>query len=302
MITLEKEPFLYLAKRWCVVCDPLKLKSQIFASFSSVLVFAPKVRHFSCQVAEPVRRTSVALIRLLCTALLVLFLAASPGTSGEWSAPKGGWNTPALKWEVVAPVLSRSSSVEFGALLDVIGKAEAGAAGYDAVVLSAKVKPPAKPTRMTLAQIQTWVQASPKQNHAIGRYQFIPSTFNRLVRKLGLNTSSRFSKQVQDRMAIELIFEAGFKRYKSGKDSADIYLDNLAKIWAGLPLKNGKSHYQGYAGNKATVSRQFVASGLVQKTAAPSRKSRPKAAANGWSQAGGSWTAKPVVNSVQAAE
>jgi hypothetical protein len=31
-------------------------------------------------------------------------------------------------------------------------------------------------------------------------------------------------------------------------------MNNMAKIWAGLPTSNGKSHYDGYAGNKAMVT------------------------------------------------
>ncbi len=31
-------------------------------------------------------------------------------------------------------------------------------------------------------------------------------------------------------------------------------MNNLAEIWAGLPTTNGKSHYDGYAGNRATMS------------------------------------------------
>jgi hypothetical protein len=29
---------------------------------------------------------------------------------------------------------------------------------------------------------------------------------------------------------------------------------NLARIWAGLPTSSGRSFYDGYAGNKATMS------------------------------------------------
>jgi hypothetical protein len=31
-------------------------------------------------------------------------------------------------------------------------------------------------------------------------------------------------------------------------------MNNLAKIWAGLPNSTGKSHYHGYAGNQATMT------------------------------------------------
>jgi hypothetical protein len=32
------------------------------------------------------------------------------------------------------------------------------------------------------------------------------------------------------------------------------YMNNLAQIWAGLPTSSGKSHYHGFAGNRATMT------------------------------------------------
>lgn len=32
------------------------------------------------------------------------------------------------------------------------------------------------------------------------------------------------------------------------------FMNNLAKIWAGLPTSSGKSYYHGLAGNKAVLS------------------------------------------------
>ncbi|MEL6312237.1 MAG: hypothetical protein AAFQ17_07745 [Pseudomonadota bacterium] len=65
----------------------------------------------------------------------------------------------------------------------------------------------------------------------------------------------RFSKAVQDRMASVLLAEAGYARFLSGRLSRDDFMDNLAGIWAGFPMRNGKSRYHGLAGNRATISR-----------------------------------------------
>lgn len=137
---------------------------------------------------------------------------------------------------------------------DLIALAEAGQAGYDAVQHGARIKPPTAPTQMTIAQIYAWIDATPGQPHAIGRYQFIPDTLRRLVAKTGISPSERFSPVVQDRLANALLAEAGLNAALRGDISRRTFMANLSKIWAGLPLPNGKSHYHGYAGNKATIT------------------------------------------------
>ncbi|WP_136441173.1 hypothetical protein [Pacificoceanicola onchidii] len=139
-------------------------------------------------------------------------------------------------------------------LRHLIAQAEAGAKGYDAVVWAAKIKPPKRPTAMTVQEIYTWIKATPGQHHAIGRYQFIPATLRRLVKKLGVDPSERFSPQLQDRLADQLLAEAGLSGMMAGRISRRDFMNNIAKIWAGLPNSTGKSHYAGYAGNKATMS------------------------------------------------
>ncbi|MFK7836732.1 MAG: hypothetical protein AB8B60_10965 [Sulfitobacter sp.] len=135
-----------------------------------------------------------------------------------------------------------------------IEEAESRRDGYDAVQHGARIKPSRRPTHMTLAQIYAWIEATPGQPHAIGRYQFIPATLRRVVRKTGIPLSQRFSPAVQDRLADVLLAEAGLKRFRAGKLSRTGFMNNLAKIWAGLPNSSGKSHYHGYAGNKASMS------------------------------------------------
>ena len=65
---------------------------------------------------------------------------------------------------------------------------------------------------------------------------------------LGVPTPARFTPQVQDALADLLLIEAGFQQFQRGEMPRAEFMHNLAKIWAGLPLPNGKSYYQGYAG------------------------------------------------------
>lgn len=142
-------------------------------------------------------------------------------------------------------------------LKSLIALAEAGSKQYDAVHVSAKSKPPKRPTEMTLGEIDVWTRATPGQPHAIGRYQFIPSTLRSLTKRAGLTKNTRFSAQTQDRLADLLLIDAGINAFHKGQLSRAKFMDNLALIWAGLPKQNGKSAYHNYAGNRATITRAF---------------------------------------------
>jgi len=107
---------------------------------------------------------------------------------------------------------------------------------------------------MTLDEIFAWIKATPGQPHAIGRYQFIPTTLRRVVMRTGIKMSAQFTPAVQDQLADVLLAEAGLHKFRRGDLGRKAFMNNLAKIWAGLPNSTGKSHYDGYAGNKAAVS------------------------------------------------
>lgn len=139
-------------------------------------------------------------------------------------------------------------------LLNLIASAEAGKADYDAVQYGATRKPPKKPTNMTIAEINAWIDATPGQPHAIGRYQFIPATLRRLVKHQGVKAQARFSPALQDQLAHQLIEEAGYSAFLAAEMPRKRFMLNLAKIWAGLPTSSGKSYYEGYAGNSASLS------------------------------------------------
>lgn len=166
--------------------------------------------------------------------------------------------------ERAAAVPRISGSTPVARLLTLIASAEAGSAGYDAVQYGARIRPSALPTQMTLGQIKAWIDATPGQPHAIGRYQFIPDTLARLVRDQGLTPDTRFSPEVQDQLAYRLLQDAGISRFRSGDLGREQFMRNLARIWAGLPLPSGQSHYQGYAGNKATITWDTFEAGMAR--------------------------------------
>lgn len=139
-------------------------------------------------------------------------------------------------------------------LRDLIAEAEAGPAGYDAVQGGARIKPPQAPTAMTLADIDQWIRDTPGQPHAIGRYQFIPKTLRWLIKRLDLPPQTRFTPALQDRLADVLLADAGLEETILGEMSRATFKLNLARTWAGLPLRTGLSYYDGVAGNKATLT------------------------------------------------
>lgn len=153
---------------------------------------------------------------------------------------------------VPTPLQPNASGLE--RLRHIIQQAESRRMGYDAVQHGARIKPSKLPTQMTVGEIYAWIDATPGQPHAIGRYQFIPSTLRRLVRHLGVRPEQVFSPTLQDQLADVLLADAGIHQVRAGDINRHTFMNNLAKIWAGLPNSTGRSHYDGYAGNKASIS------------------------------------------------
>ncbi|WP_271909476.1 hypothetical protein [Leisingera sp. SS27] len=269
--------------------------------------------------------------RTALSGLLMALLAPAAVSAGDWSssgsfdlketteireslasAPassQGGWNfaTRESEWVALdafersrpgkqppAPATFRlpsGSNVE--QLFALIAFAEAPGGRYDAIHHGAKVKPGKKPSQMTLAEIYAWIDRTPGQPHAIGNFQIIPSTLLNLQKRLGLPGGTLFSRETQNRMAALLISDAGYQKFAAGRMSRSQFMDNLARIWAGLPLVSGKSAYHGYAGNRATITRAFYSeqmerifgSGKATVTTASSAPSTKPSAA-GWTGLG----------------
>ncbi|MCA3446244.1 MAG: hypothetical protein INF93_05915 [Rhodobacter sp.] len=156
------------------------------------------------------------------------------------------------------------SGPQLDLLLSLIASAEAGPAGYDAIHHRAWVLPDKAPTEMTIQEIVDWIDATPRQNHAIGRYQIIPMTLSYLVAVESVPMTAVFSPALQDRLAVRLINDAGLPEFLSGQMAPVDFLDSLAFVWAGLPLGSGLSAYEGFAGNSATISRQYYESRFAE--------------------------------------
>ena len=137
-------------------------------------------------------------------------LAGGFTSTSVWSAGRAEWrqsdaferSVPSIPAVQDRSITLRQNAEPLDQLLDVIASAEAGPAGYDAIHMSATRLHPAPPTRLTISQIFTWIDATPRQHHAIGRYQFIPSTLARLVEIEGIPLGTRFTPSVQRRATV----------------------------------------------------------------------------------------------------
>ncbi len=174
-------------------------------------------------------------------------------------------STPEATRQVVPFVraVQQSQGPQMDRLLTLISQAESPVHGYDSVHHGATIRPPKRPSQMTIAEIVAWVRATPGQPHAIGRNQIIPETFNRVVRALGLSGDTLYDRRTQDLMGRYLVEEAGYSDFINGRISRERFMNQLAAVWAGLPLANGRSAYHGYAGNRATITRAEYASAMA---------------------------------------
>ena len=100
--------------------------------------------------------------------------------------------------------------------------------------------------------------------YAVGRYQFIPSTLRWAVRHSSVDELDMFTPEVQDRLMATLVI---FKRPAVGAylrgdhDLLGWALNELAKEWASIEYRNGRSFYS-VGGNRAKIARTEVSAVL----------------------------------------
>ncbi len=104
-------------------------------------------------------------------------------------------------------------------------------------------------TSMPVAEVLAWQaeyvqQGSPSS--AVGRYQIINTTLAGLVRQLDIDTSQKFSKSMQDRLAIALLERRGAREYVNDELTREEFAANLAKEWAALPKVLGDNPHESY--------------------------------------------------------
>jgi len=176
--------------------------------------------------------------------------------------------------DVTAGQISEKTDVASGKLLDFIGKAEG--AGYN-TKFGGEVTDLTSKSINEIIAVQKQMVAEGKGSSAVGKYQFINSTLERLVDKLKIGKDEKFNPEMQDKLARELIKESGSDKVKEGKMSQKQFADNLAGVWASLPKESGKSVYHGDSmGNKATVTRKQLEEAISTQPVSTQTADAPK--------------------------
>jgi muramidase (phage lysozyme) len=159
---------------------------------------------------------------------------------------------------------------EYGKFLDFIASDESNG-NYNAYIDNGGNKT-VRLTDMTLDEVlkfQSQLKASGYRSDATGRYMIVGGTLRGLIKSMGLNGSDKFTAELQDLMAIQLMKGRGLDKYLAGTISKEQFANELAKEWAALPsatdhsftfngqprfAKAGLSAYDGIAGNKSRIS------------------------------------------------
>ena len=85
---------------------------------------------------------------------------------------------------------------------------------------------------LTIAEImdhQSKNRGEPGKIHAVGKYQFIPSTFKEQIERLGLPLSTKFTPNVQDRLALSYATDIAKRAYTKG-----MLKSQLKNAWHGV--------------------------------------------------------------------
>lgn len=148
----------------------------------------------------------------------------------------------------------RSSGSNVSSVLNLIGHTEGtdrGASYNETLGYGAYTGGPVNLTGMTLDEVdklQGQMLRHPENSwnsSAIGRYQIVRTTLRSLKKQLGLKGDEKFTPQLQDRLAEQLLKNRGYDDWKSGKISDTRFINNLAKEWASLPTASGRGAYAG---------------------------------------------------------
>ena len=158
-------------------------------------------------------------------------------------------------------------------ILDLIAKHE-GAGSYNIVYGGAAV-PLTQMTIREVRQYQDLMLRSGSRSSAVGRYQFIKSTFAQVVREMGISESTKFNEATQDAMAYHQLKKRGYQKFIDGQITLERFMLSLSQEWASFPVpyrtkgakryvNAGETYYAGDGLNKALVSPYEVSSVLQQ--------------------------------------
>ena len=166
--------------------------------------------------------------------------------------------------------MDRSIPPAAALLLDFIGDIEAPK-GYDTIYGNNQDKLKKRLTSMTLAEVQAqqrdWTRRF--RSSAAGRYQFMRNTLEGLIKELKLDTTQKFTADLQDRLAYVLLRRRGYDAFMNQRISISEFGKRLAQEWASFPVlagtqgahryvREGETFYAGDGLNKSLVKPEQV--------------------------------------------
>jgi uncharacterized protein YcbK (DUF882 family)/muramidase (phage lysozyme) len=164
----------------------------------------------------------------------------------EQAVIRGETNTASA---VSDPVIRKTAPI-----LDLLGHSEGtdrGRGYNETVAYGAYTGGDVELTNMTLDDIdrlQTVMLRSPDNSlnsSAVGRYQILRKTLRDLRKNMKLSGDEKFTPELQDRLAMELLKGRGLEKWMDGKMSDTAFMDSMAKEWASVPMHNGNGYYDG---------------------------------------------------------
>lgn len=176
-----------------------------------------------------------------------------------------------------------------------------GLTGYDIVYGYGEYGKPEKPlTEMTMAEVEAYQrqlidatrgkipgQDSDKGTSAVGKYQLTFSnlfgkggsaanpTDNSWMKKAGITADTKFTPEVQERLADVVLREAGLNKYLSD-GNMQAFQDRLSGKWASIAKSDGSGTYKGQAAPTTIDILSDIMSNMRSSKLRPrARPSRP---------------------------
>jgi hypothetical protein len=156
-----------------------------------------------------------------------------------------------------------------------------GSTPYDMVYAYGKTLAPSKPvSEMTMREVFEFqtdlinatkgkVKGTSLGTSAVGKYQVLRKSLfgngtpedpmeNSWADKLGLDENTIFSPEVQEKIGMLALREAGYNSFRSGKKSEEVFHNRISDIWASVAKADGTDKYgQGIHTLKADLQSMY---------------------------------------------
>lgn len=132
---------------------------------------------------------------------------------------------------------------------------------------------------------------------AAGKYQFIRATLAGTAKQMGLTGDEKFTPELQDRMAMQQLKNAGYDKYVAGKTNDQTFLNKVAGVWSSIPKSNGRSAHEGIGINAAGTTVSSAVSTLqAERSSIQAAAAKPETTTQAFSAASTGAPKPPATN------